>query len=97
MEQRLFQELVDSDVVAHKTHSRTLPVSVAVHVVGLALVAPVSRQARSQRTAVATAMPNRAAAALRDMPPSTAAITRTRRSSDKVFPIATGLLIQQPW
>ena len=57
---------------------------------GLAVVAPVSCQAFSQRTAVAIAMPNRSAAALRDIPSSTAAMTRTRRSSDNVFPIAAG-------
>ncbi len=59
---------------------------------GFAAVAPVSRHARSQRTAVATATPKRAAAALRDSPPSTAAITRTRRSSDKVFAMQAGPL-----
>ncbi len=54
---------------------------------GLEAVVPASRQARNQRTAVATPIPKRAAAAWRDSPPSTAAITRTRKSSDKDFPI----------
>jgi hypothetical protein len=49
-----------------------------------------SGQARSHRTAVATPIPKRSAAAWRDRPPSTAAITRTRKSSDKVFAIAPG-------
>jgi hypothetical protein len=38
--------------------------------------------------AVATPIPKRSAATWRDRPPSTAAITRARRSSDKVFAIA---------
>src|SRR5512142_2414094 len=39
MERRLFEDLLDSDRVAHRTHkSRTLPVSVALHVIAAALV-----------------------------------------------------------
>jgi protein TonB len=44
MEQRLFEDLIDSDVVKHRTRQgRTLPVSIAVHliVVGLMIVVPI--------------------------------------------------------
>jgi hypothetical protein len=48
----------------------------------------------NQRTALAAATPNLAAAARRDRPPSTAAITRARKSADKDFAIHAGLLVQ---
>jgi protein TonB len=39
MQQRLFEDLIESDVVAHKTNkSKTLPVSIAIHAVFLAAV-----------------------------------------------------------
>jgi hypothetical protein len=56
---------------------------------------PVSRQARTQRTALAADTPNRSAAARRDMPPATAAISLLRRSSDKDFAMSADLLVQQ--
>jgi hypothetical protein len=48
---------------------------------------PVVRNTCIQRIAVATPGPNRSAAARRDDPAYTAATTRLRRSSDKVFAI----------
>jgi len=59
-----------------------------------ARVVPLSRHSLTKRTALAGETPNRSAAARRDMPPSTARITRTRRSSDMGFAIRAGLLIQ---
>ncbi|MBI3932511.1 MAG: hypothetical protein HY317_03790, partial [Acidobacteria bacterium] len=44
MERRLFEDLIESDVVAHRTgQSLTLPVSLAIHVVllGAAVLVPV--------------------------------------------------------
>src|SRR5215510_8250976 len=39
MQQRLFEDLIESDVVAHKTNkSKTLPVSIIIHVICLAVV-----------------------------------------------------------
>src|SRR5215510_4461478 len=39
MQQRLFEDLIESDVVAHKTNkSKTLPVSIIIHLVCLAVV-----------------------------------------------------------
>jgi protein TonB len=39
MERRLFEDLISSDVVTHKTHqSQTLPVSIAAHAVLIALI-----------------------------------------------------------
>ncbi len=39
MQQRLFEDLIDSDRVAHRTHqSRTLPVSLALHLIAVAVV-----------------------------------------------------------
>src|SRR3546814_2447197 len=52
---------------------------------GFARVDPLSRHSRTQRTALAAATPKRSAAARRDKPPSTAAITRERKSSDMDF------------
>jgi hypothetical protein len=45
--------------------------------------------------ALETPTPNRAAAARQDMPPSTAAITGSRKSTDKARPISASLLRQQ--
>src|ERR1700761_8275950 len=59
---------------------------------GKAVTRPSTRQARAQRTALDTAMPKRAAAALQERPPSTAAITRERKSWDKARVIHAGLL-----
>lgn len=56
-----------------------------------ARAAPVSRHSRTQRTALAAAIPNLAAAARRDRPPSTAAITRACKSSDKDLAMHAGL------
>ena len=39
MEKRLFEDLIDSDRVAHKTQqSKTLPVSLALHTIAAALI-----------------------------------------------------------
>jgi periplasmic protein TonB len=39
MQQRLFEDLIESDVVAHKTNkSKTLPVSIALHIVGILVI-----------------------------------------------------------
>jgi hypothetical protein len=56
--------------------------------------APVSRQHFTQRTALETETPNRSAAARRDIPPSTASITRPRRSSQRGLIMQAGLLHQ---
>ena len=45
-----------------------------------------------QRTAVEAATPNRSAAARRDMPPATAAISLERRSSESGLAMHAGLL-----
>lgn len=50
---------------------------------GFGAVRPVRRYSAIQRTALAMLTPNRRAAALRDMPPSTARITRMRRSAER--------------
>jgi hypothetical protein len=64
---------------------------------GLATPRPCSRQARTHLIAVEIATLNRSAAARRDIPPSTAAITRPRKSSPYVLAIAAGLQpSQQP-
>src|SRR3546814_6388421 len=51
----------------------------------LARVDPVSRHSRTHRITLAAATPKRSAAARRERPPSTAAITRVRRSSEMDF------------
>ena len=51
----------------------------------LAARLPVSRQARTHRTALAADTSNRSAAARRDMPPATAVMSLERRSCDKDF------------
>jgi hypothetical protein len=61
--------------------------SVDPRLFGCARVDPVALNARIQRIAVAIPTPNRSAAARRDSPASTAAMTRRRRSSDKVRPM----------
>jgi hypothetical protein len=53
---------------------------------------PSSRQARSQRIAVARPIPNRSAAERRDMPPSTATITRDRKSCERAPAMRSWLL-----
>src|ERR1041384_8339396 len=57
----------------------------------LARFVPLSRHALTKRTALAAEISNRSAAARRDIPPSTAWITRTRKSSDRGFAMRTGL------
>ncbi len=59
---------------------------------GLARTSPRSRHARTQRIALETLTPKPAAACRRDVPASTAATTRTRRSSERLFPMHAGLL-----
>src|SRR5665213_2391122 len=59
---------------------------------GKAVARPSTRQARTQRIALDTAMPKRSAAALQERPPSTAAITRERRSWDRARVMHAGLL-----
>src|ERR1700721_2716946 len=59
---------------------------------GKAVTRPSTRQARAQRIALDTAMPKRFAAALQERPPSTAAITRERRSWDRARVMHAGLL-----
>src|ERR1700761_8421835 len=63
---------------------------------GKAVTRPSTRQARAQRTALDTAMPKRAAAALQERPPSTAAITRERRSWDKARVMRRALKSEHP-
>src|SRR5215475_13153028 len=58
----------------------------------LALVAPLSRHSLTKRTALETEIPNRSAAARRDIPPSTARTTLIRKSSDKGLAMRAGLL-----
>src|ERR1700745_2076243 len=64
---------------------------------GKAVTRPSTRQARTQRIALDTAMPKRSAAALQEIPPSTAAITRERRSWDSARVMQAGLPPQQAW
>ena len=59
---------------------------------GLARTSPGVFQLRAQRIALDTLTPKRAAACRREAPASTASTTRTRRSSERLFPIHTGLL-----
>ena len=58
---------------------------------GLAHTDPLCRHALTHRIEVATATPNRSAAPRRDMPPSTAAIRRERRSSESDLAMQAGL------
>jgi hypothetical protein len=60
----------------------------------LAAAWPCARHAATQRTALDAETPNRAAAACRDIPPSTAAITRERKSCERALAIRAGLLRQ---
>src|SRR5580693_3121281 len=58
--------------------------------VGDGEIAPLALKRATQRTALAMLTPNRLAAALRDMPPSTTApTTRLRRSSESAIPAAS--------
>ena len=58
---------------------------------GLAHTDPSCRHALTHRIEVATATPNRSAAPRRDIPPSTAAIRRERRSSESDLAMQAGL------
>jgi len=59
--------------------------------IGLARASPLSRHARSHRIALEALTPNRAAAACRDAPASTAPITRLRKSLDRYMTMQAGL------
>jgi hypothetical protein len=71
------------------------PLCVCRRPCGFARTEPLSRHSRIQRMALAAATPNRSAAALRERPPLTSAITRDRKSSDIGLTMPTGLHIQQ--
>ena len=83
--------LLRLDRAQHHVPERLDAMRAEIPALGLRRNVPVARNTRTQRIAVATPMPNRSAAARRDAPASTAAITRPRRSSDKVLAIAAGL------
>jgi hypothetical protein len=57
----------------------------------LGATAPVSRASARQRIALDALTPKRAAARRHDIPPSTAAITRSRKSADGAFAMPVGL------
>src|SRR5271156_6469556 len=52
-------------------------------------ISPLALKRATQRTALAMLTPKRLAAALRDMPPSTAPTTRSRRSTESAIPAAS--------
>lgn len=60
----------------------------------LGLRRPALAPVPTKRTALATEMPNRSAAARRDIPPSTARTVLIRKSSDKGLAMRAGLLVQ---
>jgi hypothetical protein len=59
------------------------------------LGAPCSRARRRQRLTLAALTPNRSPASRCEAPASTAARTRTRRSSDSAFDMSAGLRPRQ--
>lgn len=93
-------DLHERDVVG-PAHQRQDQIRLRLDTVGMAVAAlrfafalPVSRSSAHQRTALAALTPNRSAACRRDMPPETAATTRSRRSSERGLDMQAGVLRQ---